>query len=570
MKYRLSGSGLLNDQHGGERKDAGHGQDDCQVEVQRTTLGAAGDPDGGVIQRPDGVLVGPVRVDPGRHPVLRPRHEGAAEVHRQAQGKRQRRQAQGRGEAVPQRKVAGLLGRCSGVGRGGGEQRGVRLDPFIHGCRPQPVHDGEEAEEGGGGEEGRPDRLERGPLNSGLGGEGAPHKAGAVCERQDGAQDDAREHQHAPRTALRVVDEGFEHRFLGHEPCQQRDAGHGRGADAGDDSQGAGRREHAGQLPDVAGPGLVVDDAHHQEQRCLEQAVRQEHRESGERGVRRAQAHHHGEEAELADGAVGEDQLDVGLAERPVPAHQHGGQPEPQHNGLPVRGLGEARRQPCHQVDAGLHHRSGVQVGADRGGCRHGPGEPEVEGDQRGFGDGAHQDEDDGGGHRCAGGSGYQLGSLCQDRRDPVRSGAVAEHDEAHQHGQSAGGGDHQRLQRGAAGREAGAGEADQQVGQDGGEFPEDEQQEKVVRHHQAEHGPGERQELRAEAAEVLVLFLEIPCTVDQHERADAQHQERHHPGKGIQPEGELQLEPRNPGEHLADKAGVRIDRSVLQDQPEE
>ena len=131
----------------------------------------------------------------------------------------------------------------------------------------------------------------------------------------------------------------------------------------------------------------------------------------------------------------------------------------------------------------------------------------------------------------------------------------MTEHDQAHQHGEPAGGGDHECLQRGAAGREPGAGESDQQVRQDGGEFPEDEHQQEVVGNHQAEHGPGEGQELGAEAAKVLVLFLEVPCTVDQHQGTHPQHQERHHPGKGIQPEGKLQLEPRNPREHLGNRA---------------
>ena len=164
----------------------------------------------------------------------------------------------------------------------------------------------------------------------------------------------------------------------------------------------------------------MVDDAHHQEQGGLEEAMRQKHGEAGERRVRRPEAHHHGEEAQLADGAVGEDELDVSLAERPVAAHQHGGQAQPQHDGLPVGGLGEPRREPGHQVDAGLDHRRGVQVGADGGGGCHGSGQPEVEGNQRGFADGTHEDQYDGGGDD--GRSGPARG-LREDRRDPVGAG---------------------------------------------------------------------------------------------------------------------------------------------------
>nr|WP_231994575.1 hypothetical protein [Pseudarthrobacter equi] len=41
----------------------------------------------------------------------------------------------------------------------------------------------------------------------------------------------------------------------------------------------------------------MVDDADHQEERRLEEAVGEQHCQAGQRGVRRAEAHHHGEEA---------------------------------------------------------------------------------------------------------------------------------------------------------------------------------------------------------------------------------------------------------------------------------
>ena len=212
-----------------------------------------------------------------------------------------------------------------------------------------------------------------------------------------------------------VVDEGLEHRFLGDEAGQRRDAGHRGGADRRHDRQGPGRAVDAGELADVTGPGLVVDDAHHQEERGLEQPVRQEQGESGECRVGGAEAHHHGQEAQLAHGAVGQDELDVRLPQRPVAAHQHGGQAQAEHDRQPVRGVRESGGQPGHKVDPGLHHGRGVQVGAHGRGGGHGAGEPEVERHQRGFGDRTDQDEDDGGAHGPAGGAGDQGGRLVQD-----------------------------------------------------------------------------------------------------------------------------------------------------------
>ena len=40
-----------------------------------------------------------------------------------------------------------------------------------------------------------------------------------------------------------------------------------------------------------------------------------------------------------------------------------------------------------------------------------------------------------------------------------------------------------------------------------------------------------------------LVLVLEVPGAVDQHQRAHAQDQQGHHPGQRIHPEGQLQLQ---------------------------
>ena len=247
-----------------------------------------------------------------------------------------------------------------------------------------------------------------------------------------------------------VVDEGFEDRFLRDEAGQRRDAGHRGGPDRGHDREGTGRPVDAGELADVAGSGLVVDDAHHQEEGGLEEPVREEQREPGEGRVGCAEAHHHGQEAELADRAVRQDELDVRLPQRPVAADQHRGQAQAEHHRQPERGFRESGRQPRHEVDAGLHHGRGVQVGAHRGGGRHGAGEPEVEGDQRGFGDRADEDEDDGGCHGAGGGPGDEGRRLLEDGGDPVGPGVEAQDDQAHQHGQAAGGGHHEGLQRGA------------------------------------------------------------------------------------------------------------------------
>ena len=58
----------------------------------------------------------------------------------------------------------------------------------------------------------------------------------------------------------------------------------------------------------------MVDDADHEEERSFEKGVRDEHRDAGEGGRTGSGAQEGDEETELADGAVGQDELEVDLA----------------------------------------------------------------------------------------------------------------------------------------------------------------------------------------------------------------------------------------------------------------
>ncbi|MDI2021840.1 hypothetical protein PJL18_02368 [Paenarthrobacter nicotinovorans] len=243
-----------------------------------------------------------------------------------------------------------------------------------------------------------------------------------------------------------VVNERFEYRLFRDETCQRRNTGHGCGGNRCNHAQGAGRAEDAGELADVARSGLVVDDAHYQEQRSLEQAVRQQQPQSGQRGVGPAQPHHHGQETELADGAVSKDEFDVGLPQRAVAANKHGGQTKSQHHRQPEFRGSKARSEPRDDVDTGLHHGRRMQVGADRRRSRHRAGEPEVERDECGFGDGTHQDQYDGGGHGALHGAAHERPGLVQNGGNAVSACGLAHDDQAYEHRQATSGGDHQRL----------------------------------------------------------------------------------------------------------------------------
>ncbi len=110
---------------------------------------------------------------------------------------------------------------------------------------------------------------------------------------------------------------------LATKPIVGDDADHRRDGDHREGRQHRRLPPDAAELADVAGGQLPVDDADDEEQRRLEERVAEQQRESGERGVARAEPEHDGEQAELAHGAEREDALEVGLAQRLEPAEQH-------------------------------------------------------------------------------------------------------------------------------------------------------------------------------------------------------------------------------------------------------
>src|SRR5699024_3878970 len=96
--------------------------------------------------------------------------------------------------------------------------------------------------------------------------------------------------------------------------------------------------------------------------------------------------------------------------------------------------------------------------------------------------------------------------------------GLDTDEDDAHQHGQTAQGGDHEGLPGGATGGGTLTVVADQQEGQDRGDLPEHVHQEDVVGDDQAVHGHGETDELTTEGAQAARVGVEIPPAVEQNQ----------------------------------------------------
>ena len=91
-----------------------------------------------------------------------------------------------------------------------------------------------------------------------------------------------------------------------------------------------------------------------------------------------------------------------------------------------------------------------------------------------------------------------------------------------------------------------------QQEGQDGGELPEDQQHQGVVRGDQGEHHPGEGDQLTGEVAQPRFVVLEVARAVEQDQRPDGQHDHRHDPREAVEAEVQLHVQGRDPRDGFA------------------
>ena len=92
--------------------------------------------------------------------------------------------------------------------------------------------------------------------------------------------------------------------------------------------------------------------------------------------------------------------------------------------------------------------------------------------------------------------------------------------------------------------------EADEEVGADARQLPEDEERDRVVGEHEAEHRGHEEEGRRAKAAQPWVA-LEVAAAVNEDEGADAGDEEREQEREPVEAEGEADAEAGHPGPGL-------------------
>ncbi|MNS92814.1 hypothetical protein D3C72_1269600 [compost metagenome] len=189
---------------------------------------------------------------------------------------------------------------------------------------------------------------------------------------------------------------GQEH-LLGQEAVEQGHPGHGRRGDDGERRRHRHRLSEAAQLAHVAGAGFVVDDPGGHEQRGLEGGVVHRVEDGRHRRQRTAQAQKQGDQSQMADGGIGQQALEIILEDRAPCAEQQGRHARRTDDDVPGVGARQHGPQTDQQKDARLHHGRRMQIGADRGRGRHRARQPEMKGKLRALGQGARQDQDQGG-----------------------------------------------------------------------------------------------------------------------------------------------------------------------------
>ncbi len=192
-----------------------------------------------------------------------------------------------------------------------------------------------------------------------------------------------------------------EDRLLREEAGEEGNAGEGAGAD-GEGPEGDGHLlAQAAHLPHVLLVVHGVDDrAGSEKEEGLEEGVGGEVEHGGGPA---AAADRHDHVAELGEGRVGEDPLDIVLLGGDEGGEEGGDAADPGDD--IERGGGELENEEDarEHVDARRDHGGGVDEGGDGGGALHGVRQPDVERDHRRLADAAAEEEEDEGRERNAG-----------------------------------------------------------------------------------------------------------------------------------------------------------------------
>ena len=290
----------------------------------------------------------------------------------------------------------------------------------------------------------------------------------------------------------------------------------------------------------------MIDPGGH-EQQGLEERVGHQVEQPGRVGAD-GDAHDH--VADLGHRRIGDHALDVGLGDRDRAGDQK--RCGADHGAHVLRGRGEfeQRVHARDQVDAGGHHRRGVDQRADRGGALHRVGKPGVKRDLRRLGERPDEQQ------HAPGDQVAVVRAVAERARargveggeEVERAGVLEDEVGAEHQPDVADDVDHERLDARTRGRRAPVPEGDQQVGGGADERPADDQQHEVAGEHQQQHREDEEVQV-GEEARVAAVLVHVGDRVQVDHRRDARDDEDHEHRQGIDEDRDLRVD--------ADRVGV-------------
>ena len=369
--------------------------------------------------------------------------------------------------------------------------------------------------------------------------EDEPQRIGNRQQRPQGGQ-----HRHRPiRTVPDRVGSRIQHHLFRQEPVEQRDTRHGQRADCADDEGDRHKVTKAAQTFDIAGMGLMVDDARRHEECCLEGQVIDDvkDRDNGRKGCPETQKH--GQQAKVADRRKGQERLQIVFEERDQRPDNHRDQAGRGDDIEPRIGSRERGPHPRHQEHTGFDHRRRMQVGRHRRGCGHGVRQPEMKRKLGRLGERTKQDQDER----------WQIPlrrldllSCGEDVGQIVTAHDIAQDQHPTNHGQTTG----PRHSKGHSCALPPFGQmlpvSDQEERRQGCQLPEDQQQQDVIRQHDAKHRALKQKQIGKELPH-RILRRQIEPGVKRDQQTDAKDHSREQKPQTVQKEASRKTQLRKP-----------------------
>ena len=325
---------------------------------------------------------------------------------------------------------------------------------------------------------------------------------------------------------------------LGEETGQRRDARDGEDAHRhGPEGDGDALAE-AAHFAHVLLAGERMDDgAGGEEEQRLEEGVGHQVEDSGGVGAYSAGKEH---VAELGDGGVGEDALDIVLDEADAGREDGRGRADDGDYAEGVRGAVEEGVAARDHIDAGRDHRRRVNEGGDGGGAFHGVGEPDVERDLRGFAGGSDDEQEGDGGEDAAVpvGVGADAG---EDMSEVERAEVGDDQEHREEEAEVADAVDDEGFFAGVRGGVLFEVEADEEVRGETDSLPADEEEQEALGEDQDGHEEHEEVEV-GEETPVALFMRHVADGVEVDEESDAGDHAEHDEREVVDGEGEVDL----------------------------